>query len=1174
MNKTAIRNFAVTARIKLKEAISQKAYELGITKTEIKQAEVYNDGFHINNKFFQIDKVKQRDKLIKKIHEQGYEHVIEEAAYTWFNRFAAIRFMEVNDFLPIGVRILSSLDPQKVEPDAVTEVLAIYDELDLDLDIVYRLQDENNTEELFTYILVKQCNKLGEIMPLMFERIEDFTELLLPDKLLSEGSVVRDLITMIDEEDWKNQVEIIGWLYQFYISEKKDQVFADLKKNKKITKENIPAATQLFTPKWIVQYMVENTLGRFWLDSHPNKELEKEWQYIMEETEQKQEVKEQLEKFNISPEEIKILDPCMGSGHILVYAFDVLYKIYQTAGYAEREIPQLILEKNIYGLDIDDRAAQLAYFALLMKARSYNRRVFRYLSKVNVFSICESNDIPKEALEFFAGDSIDLSELEAFIDVFKNAKNFGSILSLDPSLISKIESRWQDISMETVFIDIFQMEYRDILAEKIPQLINQARLLTMKYHVVVTNPPYMGLNGMNPTLSNYVKEHFSLSKADLSTVFMEVCLKFAEENGYISLINIPSWMFLGSFEKLRMKLIKDTTFINLLHLGRGIFGADFGTTSFVLKNKNINGYMGSYKRLFESQSAVDTLDKKKERFFHEKVYINDQNNYLLINGAPITYWAKEIDLKIFAENENVADFAHPKQGMATADNNRFLRFWHEVSLDKIGFGYANRTAAKESGRKWFPYNKGGAFRKWYGNNEYVINWENDGFELQNFKKSVIRSPQYYFRESITWSKVTIGGFSVRHIPSGFLFDVAGCSIFFDQDSEQEMLYFLGLLNSKVAKRILAFLSPTVNYEVGHIANIPVKKENNPELIEMIKSCLSIAKRNWNAFETSWDFKRHPLLMNAPSSLVGLAFSNWENSTKQQKNTLKETEEKINEIFISMYELQNELSAQIEEKEITIREADRERDIKSLISYAIGCLFGRYSLDQDGVVLAGGVFDAEKYITYKADKDNIIPITDDAYFEDDIVSRFIDFVRVTFGQENLEVNLEYIADTLTKKTNETARQRIRRYFLKEFYSDHLQNYQKRPIYWLFDSGKQDGFKVLIYLHRYNAETVARIRTDYLHPLQRKYEEEISRLDLIQSSDGSEQEKTKAKKAKEKIQRQILECQQYDQVLAHVANQKIEINLDDGVKVNYDKFQQIEVSQGEGKKPVKADLLAKI
>jgi type II restriction/modification system DNA methylase subunit YeeA len=1174
LNKSAIKNFAVTARVKLMEAIGQKAYELGISKTAIKEPEVYQDGFQINGHFFKKYQIKQRNKLLQKINDQGFEQVIEEVAYTWFNRLIAIRFMEVNEYLPTGVRVLSSIDQVKVEPDAITDVLTIAEELDLDVDLVYRLQDENDTDELFKYILVKQCNKLGEIMPMMFEQIKDYTELLLPDKLLTEGSVVHDLVNMINEEDWKEQVEIVGWLYQHYISEKKDQVFADLKKNKKMTKENIPAATQLFTPKWIVQYTVENSLGRLWLESHPNEKLQKEWEYYLEEAAQEPEVQEQLERLKnkeLSPEEIKVLDPCMGSGHILVYAFDVLYKIYQNAGYAERDIPQLILEKNLYGIDIDDRAAQLAYFALMMKARSYNRRIFRKKIELNIGSIQESNEISAETLQFLFEHVEEHEGVQALSETFLNAKEYGSILNVNPIDFNLIERLVETLRQSNEVSNIFDIEHRDTLLKHLPFLIKQAKILRIKYDVVVTNPPYMSQKGMNAHLYDYVKQHYPDSKLDLFAVFIERLHELAKDAGFYGTIVQQSWMFLSSYEKLREKLITESLQYNMIHLGPRAFedinGEVVQSTSFVNRKLSSRTYKGTYIRLVD----FETPTLKMKNYQTAPKYVISQHEFSAVPRAPFAYWISDKVRKGFTKNESLEKVADAKKGLDTGNNHRFLRLWHEVSFQKIGFSLTNRQEAKDSKKKWFPYNKGGGFRKWYGNQEYMINYEHDGLELASYSASNLRSPHLYFQECVTWSSLSTISFSARYSPVGFLFDNGGSSAF---PKNIDIYELLALMCAKTSDYFLGIMNPTLNFQPGNISKlpyVPLDQHTREHIIRITKENIALSKRNWDSYQTSWNFKKHPLA-GQESKTIQSAFEKWNNSTNSQFLHLKQNEEELNKIFIRLYGLEAELSPDIDEKEVTLNKANREDDIKSFISYAVGCMFGRYSLDQDGLVFAGGVFEGRKYQTFPVDKDNIIPITDDEYFEGDMVSRFIDFVCVTFGQETLEENLDFIAGVLTKKANETSRQRIRRYFVKEFYRDHLQTYQKRPIYWLFDSGKQDGFKALIYMHRYEVGTLARVRTDYLHALQRKYESEMSRLDVIQESDVSTQEKTKVKKQSEKIQKKLLECQQYDQVIAHVAHQQIRIDLDDGVKVNYAKFQNIEVPRGQGKKPLKANLLA--
>ncbi|WP_406543158.1 BREX-1 system adenine-specific DNA-methyltransferase PglX [Clostridium ljungdahlii] len=1180
MDKSAIKNFAVNARVKLKEQIEQKAYTFGITKNEIKSVETFEDAFEVNGNRYDKRLLKHRESLVKKINEKGFDQVIEEVAYTWFNRLIAIRFMEVNEYLPSGIRVLSSTDSNKAEPDIICEA-ANLDFENLNVDLIYKFQDENNTEELFKYLLIKQCNELGKIMHVVFEEIEDYTELLLPDNLLQEGSIIRDLVTSITEEDFKEQVEIIGWLYQYYISQKKDEVFADLKKNKKITKENIPAATQLFTPDWIVKYMVENSLGRLWLESHPDDELKAKWKYYLEEAKQEPEVMKQLQVIrdknkDLKPEDIKFLDPCMGSGHILVYAFDVLYDIYKSAGYSEREIPKLILEKNIYGLDIDDRAAQLSYFAVMMKARSYSRRIFRKKIDLNVCSIQESNGFSKEAIDFFAsGNELLKEDVEYLINVFDDAKEYGSILEVKGIDFDVIERRVEEIRNSGTN-DLFELQYKNIILERIPDLIKQGKILSQKYDVVCTNPPYMGKKSINDRLSDYLNKNYPDTKSDLGTVFMELCINLADRLGYISMINIPSWMFLTSYEKLRKKIINNHTIINMLHNGRGVFGSDFGTTAFVIRNNFIDKYVSYYKKLFQKQGEVDSITEKEKIFFSNKgIYINNQQDFKVVDGNPIAYWLSKDMKEAFKRGIKLANIAEVKQGLATSDNDRFVRMWMEVNYNKIGFNIKDRKENNYKSSKWFPYNKGGQFRKWYGNNIYIVNWENDGYEIKNFKKSVVRNENYYFREGITWTLISSSLFGVRISPNGYVFDVNGMTLFIDKS---KIYYVLSFMTSKVCFEVLRIINSTMAFQVGDISRLPIiLNESYVSIVNVLcEENINISKNDWNMFETSWNFQLHPIISHRNvSKTLKDAFYNWSVFSNEQFNIIKSNEEELNRIFIDIYGLQDELTPDVEEKNVTIRKADKIRDIKSFISYSVGCMFGRYSLDEEGLIYAGGEFSQDRYKTFKVDIDNVIPITDDEYFEDDIVSRFIEFVKITFSEETLEENLDYIADTLGKKGNETSRQTIRRYFLKDFYKDHLKTYQKRPIYWLFDSGKNDGFKALIYMHRYDVGTVARVRTDYLHLLQRKYEAEVNRLDMImENANVSTREKNEARKKKEKIQKQILECIQYDQVIAHVANQKISIDLDDGVKVNYAKFQGVEVPQGEGKKPLKANLLAKI
>lgn len=1220
MDKNKIKSYAVWARRAMIEAVKDRAFKVGIEENKIHDIERLQGGFKIvgREEIFNIPST-HRDTLVKLINEKGYEQVIEEVAYTWFNRFMGLRFMEVNEYLPTGVRILSSEDEGKIEPDVLTNINDIEDELDLNLDYVYELQDrgtEQAREELYKYILIKQCNELGNIIPQMFEKIQDYTELLLPDNLLQESSVIRKMVTDIDEEDWKEEVEIIGWMYQYYISEKKDEVFAALKKNVKITKENIPAATQLFTPKWIVKYMVENSLGRLWLEGHPNEELQKEWKYYLEEADQEPEVEEELKKIreehsHLTPEDIKVLDPCMGSGHILVYAFDVLYQIYKEAGYGEREIPRKILQNNIYGLDIDDRAAQLASFALIMKARAHNRRLFREIERedieLNLCSIQESNGISNEAIDYFCSletglDNEELrSDLEYLVNVFTDAKEYGSILEVEKVKFEALKQRLKEIEDDN---NLMFGDYIKILLEKVPMLVKQAEIMSRMYEVCITNPPYMGRKGMESKLKRHVEKVFVYSKSDLFSVFIDKYTRKGIIKYYSAFITMQSWMFLSSYKAMRYKLLTNNNINSMLQIGYNSFPGMNSqiahAATFIIYNENIKNYNGVY---FNLNNESITADKEKvfiNKLIKKDFYTRRQSDYLEIPGQNIAYWISENMKNVFELASPLGQLAEPKQGMATADNNRFLRVWFEVNKEKIGFKYKNSLLAKESNQKWFPYNKGGDFRKWYGNNEFVVNWEKDGYEIKAFKASVIRNEGYYFNKGITWSLISTSNFAARLSPGGFLFDVGGSTVF---PEEKLLNYILALMNSKVTYEILKMIAPTINFQVGDIREIPIILPANNEDFENIsniaKENVNISKEEWDSFEISWDFKNNPLNSKSRSSLKEI-YLLWDNLQNERFNKLKNNEELINKLLINIYDLNCELDYSVDDKYITIRKADRERDIRSFISYAVGCMFGRYSIDAEGVIYAGGdfsdkwkvendkwqvrklekdedgnlIYDSWVYATFVPDVDNIIPITEDEYFEDDIVSRFIEFIKVVYGAETLEENLDFIAESLGVKANETSRQTIRRYFLKEFYKDHLKVYQKRPIYWMFDSGKNDGFKALVYMHRYNESTVAKLRTDYLHSLQRKYEAEILRLQVIvESTTLSAREKTQAKKKIDRINKQIEECKLYDQVVAHVANERISIDLDDGVKHNYGLFQGIKVPTDSGKE-VKMDLLAKI
>jgi len=1155
MDKNAIKKYAVWARRELIERVSQRAMIYGITVKDAGDPNAESVNGHLLS---QAEK-RQRQALIRNIKAKGYEQVMEEVAYTWFNRFAALRFMEVNGYLPSHIRVFTN-DAGEFKPQILAE--AIHLELNgLDMNKVYELESANKSEDLFKYLLIVQCNALNSILPGMFQRIEDYTELLLPDYLLREGSVIEQMVTTIPEEDWTDQVQIIGWLYQYYNTEPKDKVFADLKKNIKITKENIPAATQLFTPDWIVHYMVENSLGRLWLEGHPNNALKSEWKYYLDEAEQEPDVQAQLatirkEYAALKPEEIRVIDPCMGSGHILCVLFDVLIRIYEDYGYTSREAAVKIVENNLWGLDIDERAAQLSYFAVMMKARQYDRRFFTRKVQPHVYAIEESNGITSAPMHDMG---LHLTQEEygkaakqamRLVEEMHDAKEYGSIIRVSPC-------DWDLLRRFAVPRDEDGQLHLDIHGEieasaRLQKLINIGTALSQNYHAVVTNPPYMGSSGMSAKLLSYVSSNYPKTKSDLSTVFMERTLSMCNGLGYMAMINIPVWMFLVSFEKQREEIVNENSFASLLHFGRGIFGADFGTVSFVIKKTRCINYVAPYMRLFDKSSAVDSLETKEKWFFDRKglCYIR-QEDFERIAGTPIAYWVSHNMLKAFDDNKSLGMVAEPRQGLITGDNDRFLREWYEVEAFKLN-------------QKWFVYNKGGEYRKWYGNNDLVVNWENDGQEITTLinpatgrQKSRPQNIKYYFREGFTWTTLSIGAFSARYMPEGQIFDAKGSSCF---ASTSEMVKaLLGLINSSVSSEFFKILSPTVDYSAGSIAKLPVSPScfSDPRITEIVDECIEISKQDWDSFETSWDFVYHPMLPvyaddENYSYSVEAFYHAWEERCERRFYQLRENEEALNRLFNEIYELQDEIIPVVEEKDVTVRKADLNRDIKSLISFAVGCMFGRYNLWHAGLAYAGGKWDPSTYDRFPADKDNIIPICDDEYFVDDIVGRFVRFIEVAYGKNTLEENLRFIADALGGKGS--SREVIRSYFINDFYADHLKVYQKRPIYWLFDSGKKNGFKCLIYMHRYQSDTIARIRTDYVHEQQSRYRTAIA--DLEQRINGaSTSERVKLSKQLATLQAQAVEIRVYEEKIHHLADQMIKIDLDDGVKHNYEIFKDV-------------------
>lgn len=1139
MDKNAIKKYAVWARNELIERVSQKADQYEISA----DADPTADSAH--GVLLTADEKKQRAALIAQVKEKGQDQVMEEVAYTWFNRFSALRFMEVNNYLPSRVRVFTD-EEGAFKPEILTE--AIHLELKgLDMERVYALKDANDDDALFKYLIITQCNALSGVLPGMFQKIADYTELLFPDNLLREGSVIEQMVTTISEADWKDQVQIIGWLYQYYNTEPKDRVFADLKKNKKITKEKIPAATQLFTPDWIVRYMVENSLGRLWVEGHPNDDLKASWKYYLDEAEQEPEVQKQLDDIKkeyaaLTPEEIRCIDPCMGSGHIICYMFDVLMQIYEAYGYTARDAASSIVKNNLYGLDIDDRAAQLAYFAVMMKACQYDRRFLSRGIQPQVYAIMESNRFDPHMIDFFTDGRKELkSALNSLISDLHDAKEYGSILDVKPVDFPALYARFDEIRNGNPNLYTYQ-----VLDELLP-FVRMAEVMAQKYHAVVTNPPYMGSSGMSGKLSEFIKKHYPDSKSDLFAVFIERCGQMVKKDYYQAMITQHAWMFLSSFEKLRKKMLQKTT-INMAHLGARAFeeigGEVVQTTSFVLMNCSIQNYKGIYCRLIEPT----TQQGKEDMFLRgDNRFKSSQSNFSKIPGSPVAYWASKRLLDDFENGKLVSKFASPRQGMSTCDVNRFTKLWFEVSI------YNTNIIDHKNISCWVRYNKGGNFRKWYGNREYLVYWGDDGSTLLN-NGALLRNRDVYFEPFLAWTKISSAGTGFRRFERDFLFDGAGGSLF-NKNCGIDDDYLLGLLNSKVTTLILNLISPTLNFNENHIGSIPVIRCANREIKNKINALVNrtttLSKSDWDSFEISWDFKRHPLIRSTQT--IKEAFTQWERGCTTRFNQLKTNEEELNRIFIDIYGLQGELAPEEDDKDVTVRKADLGRDIRSFVSYAVGCMMGRYSLDVDGLAYAGGDWDSSKYKTFIPDKDAIIPITDDEYFTDDIVGRFVDFIRTVYGEDTLEENLKFIADALGEK-GATSREVIRNYFLNDFYKDHCKIYQKRPIYWLFDSGKKNGFKCLIYMHRYQPDTIARIRTDYVHEQQARYRTAISGLER-QISGASTSDRVRLNKQLEKLKDQAEETRLYEEKIHHLADQMISIDLDDGVKHNYAIFQDV-------------------
>lgn len=1157
MNKMSIKNYAIWARNELISRVAQKAYEYGVEKENI----IPSTAESINGKLLSSDEKKKRQRLITEVNHKGYDQVIEEVAYTWFNRFIALRFMEVNNYLPNKVRLFTN-ENNEFKPQIIDEALHVGIP-GLDRSKVLELKEANNNEELYKELLLAICNDMHNYLPGMFETIDDYMTLLFPNNLLREESVLGRLISDIDEDSWTDQVQIIGWLYQYYNTEPKDRTFADLKKNIKITKEKVPSATQLFTPDWIVRYMTENSLGRLWLDGHNDKGLKVNWKYYLDEAKQEESVQAELNKIKVKhaklrPEDIKFIDPCMGSGHILVYAFDVLMQIYISEGWTEREATKSILQNNLYGLDIDERAYQLSNFALMMKARQYNRRILSEGIVPNVMAIQESNTFNRTLLDRFE----DLKPIATrVLDTFIDAKEYGSILNVEfaKEQLDNLENKLNEINKLADLGDlVVRSESLSLIGEFSP-FLKQARIMSQKYECVVTNPPYMGLRNMSKKLFDYVMAKHKDTKQDIFGVFMKICIdNLCANNGKTAMITQHVWMFTSGFEIYRKALYANRTISSMVHLGTRAFeeisGEVVQTCAFVIDKVSEINYQGTYIRLVNYNTAAE---KETQFFNRQNYYFNESENYLSIPGSPVCYWLSDRIIDVFRNNPLVGDVSSTRQGLKTSDDKRFIRLFFEVADTKIAKGTRSLEEAAASGKKWFWLNKGGQV-KWYGNNVFLINWENDGKEVKDYATQVagsysknITAIDAYFKHCISWPQISLSHPSFRYVPDGYIFASAGPSLFV-KDEEQKW-YMLGLLNSTVTQSILDAINPTINFGVSDILKVPYifDEKYKDEVDVLVKRAIDLANESWDCYEILWDFKKHPLIIRR--GYIEALYIEWAASCDKRFNELKMIETKLNNLFCQIYGLTQELDVSVDENAINVSRADLRMDIKGLISYAVGCMFGRYSLDKDGVVFAGGDWSITNYKAFKPDQDAIIPICDDEYFEDDIVGRFVEFIRAAYGEDYLEDNLKFIADAIGSKGS--SREVIRNYFINDFYNDHLMIYQKRPIYWQFDSGKKNGFKALIYIHRYTPDLIARMRTSYVHEQQSRYANQIAMTERQIDSAASTSERVKLEKKLKDLKDQAEEIRVYEEKIHHWADKMEPMDLDDGVKVNYAKFQEL-------------------
>lgn len=1066
--------------------------------------------------------------------------------------------MEVNNRLPQRIRVFTN-ENNEFKPEIKTEALHL-DIPGLDQKVVFDLIEQNDDEKLYKYLLLTVCNDMTTYLPDMFTSIknQDYKVLLFPDGLLKEDSVLARMISDIPEEDWKdetddtdeptNAVTIIGWMYQYYISKRHNEVI-NLTKGQ-VSKNDIPAATELFTTDWVVRYMVDNSLGRYWIERNPNSELRSKLKFLATGKDGTLPI---VENDPIQPEELTFFDPCMGSGHILAYAFEVLMEIYRECGWSDRDAAISIVENNLYGLDIDERAYQLSYFSIMMQGCKYNRRFLKANVSNHLSNVVETNELESLSYEGMIETEASKEMSNYLLHTFKDALELGSLIHVEQKNYDSYKQFIDEVHSTAEF-SIYSLDWMENTYYQINKLIKQAEILSKQYCVTTTNPPY--LNKMSGELKKYVVKKYKDYSSDLFAVFVKRNFDFTKENGYLGFMTPFVWMFIKSYEKLREYIINNKSIATLVQMEYSAYEeATVPICSFVLKNEHSNN-LGYYFRLsdfkggmeVQKQKVLEALSNKECGYFYE----TSLSNFTKIPGNPIAYWVSKSFNEIFDKSDPLENIGYSFQGIITGDNNYFLRLWSELDFSNVILDLDNENKDQVNG-VWIPYNKGGNYRKWYGNNGYVLRWINGGKTLTRARTENI---SWYFKPCVTWSFITSGKFSCRYMTQGSLWDVAGSSIF--QNGSVPLQYICALMNSKFAQMFFNITNPTINYQVMNIISLPFIYNNQINLItDKANDCINLSKQDWDLFETSWDFNVHPLVKNHVNT-IRESYSLWDKECNDRFNQLKANEEELNRIFIDIYGLQDELTPEVEDKDVTVRKADLVRDIKSFISYAVGCMFGRYSLDVEGLAYAGGEWDGSKYTTFIPDADDIIPICDEEYFEDDIVSRFIDFVSVVYGSDTLEENLKFIADALGGKG--TPREVLRNYFLNDFFKDHCNTYQvtgsgKRPIYWLFDSGKKNGFKALVYIHRYTPDLIARMRTGYIHPQQARYRTQIELLQEQIDMASSTSEKVKLSKQLKKINEQLLELNKYEEIVHHWADKMEPMDLDDGVKVNYAKFQEL-------------------